>query len=187
MTEHRKKVMDPVVLFATAAVKSWVTAKKRLAWRDYAPDVPPDPAFAARMTGRSSGTFVSINRYGLLRGCIGTIEPVYSSLAEEIASNAASASSRDPRFPPIMQEELDTLSIKVDILAPPMLHEGPADWDVRQYGVIVSGTGGRRGVLLPDLDGIDTAADQMDIASQKAGLRQAEIEHVWLFEVERHE
>ena len=187
MTEQKKTGKNPVVLFATAAVRSWVTAKKLLAWRDYAPGVSNDRAFIARMTSRSSGAFVSINRHGLLRGCIGTIEPVHAFLAEEIASNAASACSRDPRFPPVLEDELDTLTIKVDILQPPMLHDGPVDWDVRQYGVIVSGSGGRRGVLLPDLDGIDTAADQMDIASQKAGLKQTEIDHLWLFEVERHE
>ena len=187
MAEQQKKAKDPVVLFATAAVRSWVTAKKQLAWRDYAAEVPVDRAIAVRMTGSSSGAFVSINRYGLLRGCIGTIEPVRPTLSEEIVSNAASSCSRDPRFPPVLEEELDTLSIKVDILSPPMAYEGLEDWDVRRYGVIVSGAGGRRGVLLPDLDGIYTAADQMDIASQKAGLQRAEINRVWLFEVERHE
>ncbi len=186
MTETAKRNgMDPFVMFAYEAVRIWVVEKKRLSWLEYTRKGDLEPAFSIRMAGPSSGAFVSLNRHGLLRGCIGTIEPVRDTLAEEISSNAVSACSRDPRFPPVLSDELEDLSVKVDLLCPPEPYHGAVDWDVRRYGVVVLG-GGRRGILLPDLDGVDSAADQLEIAARKAGLRPGEVEHMWLFEVERH-
>jgi AMMECR1 domain-containing protein len=108
---------------------------------------------------------------GDLRGCIGTIVPARETLAEEVIINAISAATRDPRFPPIAKEELLGLKYSVDVLSEPE----PArmeDLDPLVYGVIVEekGEAGRRGLLLPNLPGIDTAERQVEIASRKAGI-----------------
>lgn len=186
MTKESGNPTDPYVRFARTAVHAWVRERKKIDWVEYAAENEVDPAFSERMTGPGCGAFVSLHRQGLLRGCIGTIEPVRSTLAEELASNAVSACSRDPRFPPVLPDELENLSIKVDLLQPPVPYEGAIDWDVRRFGVVVAGRGGRRGILLPDLEGVDHAHDQLDIATQKAGLRGSEVERIWLFEVSRH-
>ena len=186
MTRNPGADLDPYVAFARAAVLAWINDRKLLGWNEYPGDSQRDPAFAGRMKGESAGAFVSLHLHGLLRGCIGTIEPMQASLAEEISTNAVSACSRDPRFSPVRIEELDGLEIKVDILHPPVPHIGLIDWDVHRFGVIVAGRG-RRGILLPDLDGVDSAAEQMHIAMQKAGLASGEVENVWIFEVERHD
>jgi AmmeMemoRadiSam system protein A len=104
-----------------------------------------------------------------LRGCIGTIEPVKDSLAEEIIANAISAATRDPRFPPVRAEELPNLKYSVDVLSAP---EPCAlgDLDPKTYGVIVEDESGRRGLLLPDLEGIKAPAEQVEIALRKAGI-----------------
>ena len=118
-----------------------------------------------------AGCFVSIKTHeGELRGCIGTIDPDKDSLAEEIIANALSAATRDPRFPPVRPDELPHLKYSVDVLSAPE----PctlADLDPKTYGVIVEDESGlRRGLLLPALEGIDTAAQQVEIASRKAGI-----------------
>lgn len=182
--EH--SIHDPYVMYATAAVRLWVCTHKKMVWESYLASGPVDPAFEESMTGPSAGAFVSLHLHGLLRGCIGTIEPVRETLAEEIASNAVSACSRDPRFPPVSPEELDDLEIGVDLLRPPFPYRGDPTWDVRRYGVIAEGSRGRRGLLLPDLEGVDSAGEQLRIAAQKAGFRLADVESIFLFEVERH-
>ncbi|HEX6189240.1 MAG TPA: AmmeMemoRadiSam system protein A [Pyrinomonadaceae bacterium] len=117
-----------------------------------------------------AGCFVSIKtRAGDLRGCIGTIDPVKDSLAEEIIANALGAATRDPRFPPVRADELPNLKYSVDVLSAPE----PctiADLDPKTYGVIVEDESGRRGLLLPNLEGIKTATEQVEIASRKAGI-----------------
>jgi AmmeMemoRadiSam system protein A len=112
---------------------------------------------------------VSIHKQGRLRGCIGTISPTRDSLAEEIIHNAVSAASRDPRFDPIRPDELKWLEINVDVLGEPEDIASEAELDVKRYGVIVR-RGHRRGLLLPDLEGVDTVEQQVSIAAQKAGL-----------------
>ena len=129
--------------------------------------------------------FVSIKENGSLRGCIGTIQPSESSLAREIIYNAVSASSRDPRFSPIEPEELDRLTITVDVLGKV---EKAASWeelDVKTYGVIVSNENGR-GLLLPNIDGVETVQEQIAIARQKAGIGEQEEIELERFQVERH-
>ncbi len=123
------------------------------------------PEFA----GRRAGVFVSLKKHGQLRGCIGTIAPTRDSIVEEIAANAVSAAVNDPRFYPVRPEELPELDISVDILGEPEPVPSMDELDPKKYGVIVS-AGGRRGLLLPDLEGIDTAAEQVAIARQKAGI-----------------
>lgn len=137
------------------------------------------------MYGRRAGVFVSLKKDGRLRGCIGTIQAVQPSVADEIIQNAVSACSRDPRFPPVGQEELEELSVSVDVLGDTERISSPKELDVKRYGVIVT-NGYRRGLLLPNLEGVDTAEEQIFIARQKAGIGEDEEVELERFEVVRH-
>ena len=137
------------------------------------------------MLQRRAGVFVSIHKDGKLRGCIGTFLPVRENIAREIISNAVSASTRDPRFDPIRPEELKWLEINVDVLSAPEPVSGKDDLDVKKYGVIVS-SGSRRGLLLPDLAGVDTVDEQVDIAMRKGGISPKDPITLERFEVVRH-
>ena len=167
---------DPCVQLARASLESYILSRKII-------DVPQD--LPENLTARRAGAFVSIHEHGQLRGCIGTISPARSNLAEEIIFNAISASTRDPRFPPIRKEELPFLEINVDVLGEPEDIESEDDLDVKRYGVIVT-NGLRRGLLLPDLDGVDTVRQQIAIAKQKAGIASFEKVSLQRFEVVRH-
>lgn len=134
---------------------------------------------------KKAGVFVSLKNKGRLRGCIGTIRPTRDNLAQEIIQNALSAGSSDPRFPPVTLEELSQLEISVDILGPPEEVSGPGELDPKRYGVIVE-KGDRRGLLLPDLGGIDSVEEQIDIARQKAGIGPRENYKLYRFEVNRY-
>jgi AmmeMemoRadiSam system protein A len=134
---------------------------------------------------KRAGVFVSIKKDGGLRGCIGTTAPTTGSIAAEILSNSVSAAARDPRFDPIDESELGDLTYSVDVLAEPEKIDGPDELDVKRYGVIVS-EGGRRGLLLPDLDGVDTPEQQIDIARKKGGIGKDESYTLERFEVVRH-
>ena len=122
---------------------------------------------------------------GELRGCIGTIAATTDCIAEEIIQNAISASTKDPRFNPIAEEELPFLDISVDVLGDAEEIASPAELDVKRYGVIVT-KGFRRGLLLPDLEGVDTVEDQISIAKRKAGIYPEEKVKLERFEVIRH-
>lgn len=137
------------------------------------------------MLSRRAGTFVSIHKQGSLRGCIGTIGPVTDCVAQEIINNAVSACSRDPRFSPVRPDELKYLDISVDVLGEAEDIDSSDMLDVKRYGVIVS-SGRKRGLLLPDLDGVDTVEQQISIAMQKGGIRQGEKYRLQRFEVIRH-
>ena len=132
-----------------------------------------------------AGAFVSIHKQGRLRGCIGTIEPTRDCLAEEIIRNAISAAVHDYRFSPIRPEELKWLEINVDVLGEAEDIESEEQLDVKRYGVIVS-CGSRRGLLLPDLEGVDTVADQIDIAMRKGGITPDDNYRLQRFEVVRY-
>lgn len=138
------------------------------------------------LTEGSAGVFVSIHKKGRLRGCIGTISAVKDSIAEEISTNARSACSADPRFEPVKISELEWLDYSVDVLGKTERIESPEELDVKRYGVIVT-KGNKRGLLLPNLDGVDTVRRQIEIAKQKAGIdpkdRDVQLER---FEVVRH-
>lgn len=130
--------------------------------------------------------FVSIKKKnGELRGCIGTLSPLCASLDMEIIANAVSASTRDPRFPPMTKGELDDVIFSVDVLYEPEIISGIEGLDPKKYGVIVS-RGYRRGVLLPDLEGVDTSEQQVQIAAMKAGLYDLEGVTLERFTVERY-
>ena len=167
---------DDYVRLARNAVEAYVLRREVL-------DVPaglPD-----EMLTTQAGAFVSIHEHGELRGCIGTIAPTRSSVAEEIIGNAISASTRDPRFPAIKPDELPWLEINVDVLGEPEDIDSEEELDVKKYGVIVS-CGRRRGLLLPDLDGVDTPQQQVEIAMKKGGIHKFEKYKLQRFEVIRH-
>ena len=132
-----------------------------------------------------AGAFVSIHKHGRLRGCIGTIYPTTENVALEIIRNAISASTQDPRFDPITADELKWLEINVDVLGEPERIASMDELDVKRYGVIVS-YGQKRGLLLPDLDGVYTPEQQVSIAMQKGGIREDEPYSLERFEVVRH-
>src|SRR6185437_10896027 len=146
---------------------------------------PPQSAEALLST--RAPCFVSLKTLqGELRGCIGTIEPTQDTLAEEIIANAISAATNDPRFEPVRPEELSNLRYSVDVLSPPE-ETVIDDLDPSVYGVIVEDKdGGRRGLLLPDIPGIQNAQQQVEIAARKAGIGHDEPIRLWRFKVERH-
>ena len=140
---------------------------------------------SAELLDKQAGAFVSIHKDGQLRGCIGTILPTTGCVAQEIINNAVSASTEDPRFDPITPDELEWLEINVDVLGEPESISGPDELDVKRYGVIVT-KGYKRGLLLPDLEGVDTVEEQIAIAKRKAGIRPDEEVALQRFEVIRH-
>jgi len=133
---------------------------------------------------RSGGCFVSIKKNGELRGCIGTISSVKDNLAEEIISNAISAAFRDYRFSPLTEDELEEITISVDVLSPPSIVRSEDELDEKIYGVIVS-KGNRRGLLLPDLEGVTSPRQQILIALHKAGISSDEDYSIEKFRVDR--
>lgn len=145
----------------------------------------PDAFMASEeLRSQKAGAFVSLKKQGALRGCIGTIEPVYSNLAEEIIRNAIQSATADPRFAPVSAAELADLTISVDVLHPAEAIGDPSQLDPRQYGVIVS-CGTRKGLLLPNLEGVDTIEDQVSIACQKACIAAGEPLALQRFRVDR--
>ncbi len=167
---------DAFVKLARASVENWVKSRRVLPLPDGLPE---------ELTKRRAGAFVSIHKNGQLRGCIGTISAVEDCVAEEIIRNAVSASSHDPRFSPITPDELKYLEISVDVLGEAEPIDSPDKLDVKRYGVIVT-RGRKRGLLLPDLDGVDTVEEQIRIAKRKAGIREDEDADLERFEVVRH-
>lgn len=146
------------------------------------------PRLASELFSVPAGCFVSIKTHeGDLRGCIGTIEPAKDNLGAELVANAVNAATRDPRFPPVQRDELPHLKYSVDVLSPPE----PAtmdDLDPLVYGVIVEDDSGvRRGLLLPNLSGIDTARQQVEIASRKAGIPPGANIKLFRFRADRYQ
>lgn len=137
------------------------------------------------MVTRRAGVFVSLKKHGHLRGCIGTISPVTQSIAQEILRNAISAGTEDPRFPEVTKAELPELVYSVDVLSESEPIQSMDELDVKRYGVIVT-NGHRRGLLLPNLETIDTPEQQVEIALEKAGIRPGQPYSMERFEVVRH-
>jgi len=136
------------------------------------------------MINQKAGAFVSLKKYGELRGCIGTFMPTQKNIAQEIIKNAVSAAVEDPRFSPVNVSELEDLTISVDVLSIPEEIKDISQLDPKKYGVIVS-SGYKKGLLLPDLEGVDTAEEQVDIAKRKAGIYPDEKVKLYRFEVKR--
>ena len=173
--EERRAAEDDYVRLARHAIETIVHTGKNA---ELPQGLPPE------MSERA-GVFVSLKKDGELRGCIGTFEPTTKNIAEEILQNAASAALRDPRFPPVKKEELDALVYSVDVLTEPELVAGADALDVKKYGVIVEYRA-RKGLLLPDLAGVDTVEEQLRIARQKGGIPEDAPIRIWRFTVERH-
>lgn len=173
---NRQKKEDAYVALARYALEYTLGCGK---------PAPLPPGLPGELLGRCAGAFVSLHKNDELRGCIGTIAPTTQSLAHEILQNAVSAALEDPRFPPVAAGEVDFLEIKVDVLGEAEEIAGEDELDPKRYGVIVS-AGARRGLLLPDLEGVDTVARQLAIARQKAGIAPGEPVRLERFEVVRH-
>ena len=168
---------DAYVRLARKTIEHYVMTGEKIA-------VPQD--LPKEMYEERAGTFVSIHKYGQLRGCIGTIEATKKNIASEIINNAISACSRDPRFEPVAPKELEWLNISVDVLGKAELIDSKDELDVKRYGVIVS-QGNKRGLLLPDLEGVDTPSDQVRIAANKGRVDLSRPYQLERFEVIRHE
>jgi hypothetical protein len=171
----------PFVELARAAIEAFVREHKR---------IQPPRELPPEMQARA-GVFVSLHQKdGELRGCIGTIEPVRANVAEEIIENAVSAATRDPRFMPLSPEELDDLDVSVDVLTEPAPIDSIDDQDPKKHGLIVQSLRHplRRGVLLPDLETIDTAEKQLHYTRfYKAGITDPdEPAQLYRFQVKRY-
>ncbi len=168
-------IEDACVRLAKDSLEKYIRTRKLLEQPEGLPEW---------MTGQRAGVFVSLHKDDDLRGCIGTILPWSDCVADEIISLAVEAGTRDPRFPPVRADELPDLEYNVDVLSTPE----PAEFsqlDAKRYGVIVT-NGSRRGLLLPDLEGVDTPGEQIAIALRKAGIRPSEPYSIERFTVERH-
>ncbi|MFC1985650.1 AmmeMemoRadiSam system protein B [Chloroflexota bacterium] len=166
--------MSSLVKLAKEAVETYVKEGKTLQPKKVTPEMK-----------KKAGVFVSIHKFGELRGCIGTFEPTANNVAEETIANAISSATRDPRFPPITSNELKDLDYSVDVLTRPEPISSQDQLDPKKYGVIVE-AGWRRGLLLPDLEGVDSVDYQIAICRQKAGITPSEPVKLYRFEVKRY-
>jgi AmmeMemoRadiSam system protein B/AmmeMemoRadiSam system protein A len=168
------KRLSPLVNLAKEALETYVRDRKVLSPPQLTPEMK-----------EKAGVFVCIKKGGELRGCIGTFEPCQDNVAAEIITNAISTATHDPRFEPVTASELKDLEYTVDVLTPPVRVSGKGDLDPHKYGVIVQ-SGYRRGLLLPDLEGVDTVDYQIEVSRQKAGIDPDEPVELYRFEVKRH-
>jgi|LSQX01.3.fsa_nt_gb AmmeMemoRadiSam system protein A len=175
-SKRLRKSDDPYVALAKKSLESYVRENKVLEVPDGVPN---------EMKNDKAGAFVSLKKNGQLRGCIGTIAPTCKNIAQEIIRNAICSGTEDPRFNPVRHDELDSLVYSVDILMEPEPIDSIDELDVVKYGVIVR-AGHRSGLLLPNLEGVDTPEEQVSIALQKAGIRSDEGYKMERFEVIRH-
>lgn len=163
------------VQLARTTLETYVMEDKTIS-----PPIPIPKEFQDR-----AGVFVSLKKHGQLRGCIGTIGPTTDNVAQEIIRNAIEAGTGDPRFFPVEADELGELVYSVDVLKPAESIESTEQLDPQKYGVIVT-SGRKRGLLLPNLEGVDTVEEQVNIAKQKAGIEPGELVQLERFEVARY-
>ena len=175
--DQRRQTEDEYVRLARKTLEAYVRHGETI----HMPNGLPED-----MTSRRAGVFVSLKKHGQLRGCIGTITATTKCVAAEIIQNAVSAGAQDPRFDPVRAEELDELVYSVDVLGETEDISSPEELDVKRYGVIVT-NGRRRGLLLPNLSGIDTVKEQIAIAKSKASIKESEPVTLQRFEVVRHQ
>jgi len=168
--------MDEYVKLAKYSVENYVKTRRMAKLYDNIPE---------EMLSQQAGVFVSLKKNGNLRGCIGTIGPTQDSIAEEILEIAVTAAVGDLRFEPVRESELEELVYSVDVLSPPEPVESKELLDQNIYGVIVT-SGSKRGLLLPNLEGVDSVDDQISIALRKAGIRPDEDYDLQRFKVVRH-
>jgi AmmeMemoRadiSam system protein A len=166
--------LHPVVKLAKGTVESYVRKGK-----------VPKPRKLTPEMREQAGVFVSLHKHGQLRGCIGTFEPKEKNVAEEIIANAINSSTEDPRFPPVTASELDDLEYSVDILTKPEPVTDISQLDHKEYGVIVE-SDWKKGLLLPDLEGVDSVEEQIAICRLKAGILAGEPVKLYRFQVRRY-
>jgi AmmeMemoRadiSam system protein A len=175
----RKDVVEnhfhPLVALARKAIENYVRYKET---------VPPPQTLTEEMKEKK-GVFVSLKKKGSLRGCIGTYSPTKPNVAEEIIQNAIHAATMDPRFSPVSEDELDQITVSVDVLSESEKIENKSLLDHKRYGIIVS-SGGRKGLLLPDIEGVNSVDEQISIARRKAGIGRDEPVQLMRFEVKRY-
>lgn len=170
--------MDKFVSLVKQAVEEYVASKKII-------NIPEN--LPKEFYSRRAGVFVTLCRKKELRGCIGTYLPTKNNIAEEIISNAVAACSMDNRFPQVSSGELQDLSYEISILSEPEPIEDIRKNNPKKYGIIVRCLDGRCGLLLPDLEGVDSAEQQISIACQKGGINPgADYIQFYRFTVERH-
>ncbi len=170
--------MDTHAKLAKKAAEEFIKNRKTIS----APENLPQEFYSRR-----AGVFVTIRKEGELRGCIGTYLPAKENIAREIIDNAITACSRDNRFLPIIKEELPELDYEVSILSEPKPVKDIKARDPKKYGIIVRCDDGRCGLLLPDLDGVDTTDRQIFIACQKGGINPlTDAMELYFFTVEKH-
>jgi MEMO1 family protein len=169
--------MDQYINLAEKTIEEYIRNGKVI-------DLPDD--LPSEMLEKRAGVFVTIEKKTELRGCIGTFLPTKENIAEEIISNTVASASRDPRFEPIKTNELADLNISVDILSVPALAKKEY-LDPKKYGIMVRTNDGRTGLLLPDLEGVITIDQQINIACQKAHINLINDKfEILKFSVERH-
>jgi AmmeMemoRadiSam system protein A len=172
---ERREKESPLVQLARQTLETYVREGRKIKPPAPLPEELQEPA----------GVFVSLKKHGQLRGCIGTTGPTTANIAEEIINNAISAGVRDPRFNPVRPDELADIVYSVDVLKDPEPVDSTDQLDVKKYGVIVR-SGRRSGLLLPNLEGVDTVEEQVAIARQKAGIGPDEPVELERFEVVRY-
>lgn len=171
--------MNHYIKLAQDAIESFIKEKKIIR---AGKDLPVE------FYNRRAGVFVTIFNHKELRGCIGTYLATKDNLAEEIISNAVAACSRDDRFPKITIQELPELNYEVSILSEPKFVSDLGRLDAKKYGVITLCADGRSGLLLPDIEGVDTVEEQIAIAARKGGIDiERDDFEVYSFTVEKHE
>lgn len=167
--------MHPLVELAKKSVETYIREGRMIK--------PPDP-LPPEMSEKA-GVFVSLKKHGQLRGCIGTFMPSCESTGAETIRNAISAATQDYRFSPVKEDELGELVYSVDVLSCPEKVKDTSELNPKKYGVIVV-SGHRRGLLLPDLEGVDTVEEQLRITRMKAGILPHEEIEIYRFEVKRY-
>lgn len=167
--------ISPLVRLAKGTVEVYIRSGQIL---------QPPQALTPEMKAKA-GVFVSIHKLGELRGCIGTFEPQEANVAEEVITNAIRAATGDPRFPPVAPDELKELDYSVDVLTKPEPVKDKRQLDPKKYGVIVE-CGYRKGLLLPDLEGVDSVERQIEICCLKGGIAPSEPFQLYRFQVKRH-
>ena len=174
--KEKVKSSDEYVNLAKETIINYIKNNKII-------DIPNN--IPTELINNKSGVFVSIHEFGRLRGCIGTICSTKENIAKEIIDNAISAATKDPRFEIITEDELDFLEVNVDVLSKPEEIDDESLLDPKKYGVIVT-SGFKRGLLLPDLEGIDTVKEQIEIAMKKGNIYKDEKIRLERFTVDRH-
>ena len=166
--------MHALVELARKSVEEYVRSGKAPA--------PPEPLTGEML--EKAGVFVCLKRHGQLRGCIGTFMPCHDNVALETIRNAVCAATQDHRFPPISEGELGDLEYSVDVLSPPERVDDPGQLDPKEFGIILV-SGGKRGLLLPALEGVESVEEQMRITRMKAGIAPSERVEIFRFRVKR--